>query len=248
MNTENKRCLNCDNIVEDVYCGKCGQSINTTRISFRHIFEELEYGIFHINKGLLYTTKQLFIRPGKTVKEYISGKRMSYSKPFIYLIVIGTIYSIIFHFFHYFPMEEMNRHDTEIFEYIPIYRWYSSNYSLVLLFLMPFYAFATYLLFRKKGYNYIEYLVLFSYINGAKIVLMLLFYPIIYFSKSNEVYHVVITLVEIYLIWGITQFLHSNSWIKTTLKVILSQILALLVLLILVFLIFQVFKHFHIKI
>lgn len=67
MKIDNKCCLNCGNIVEDDYCGK---SIHTSRIKTDHILEELQYRLFHINRGLLYTLKELFVHPGKTLNTW----------------------------------------------------------------------------------------------------------------------------------------------------------------------------------
>lgn len=247
MNTENKHCLNCGSIVNDDYCSKCGQSIYTSRIETGHIVEELQYGLFHINKGLLYTLKELFIRPGITIRNYISGKRMKYTKPFLFLFLAGIIYSLIFHFFHYLPMKEMNRHDEVIFQYIPIYDWYSEHYSLVVLCLIPFYSLSTYLLFRKRGYNYAEHLVLFSYLNGAKIFFRLLIYPILYLTESIVIYQIAFVASEIYIVWGLAQFFKTTTWIKVILKTLLSLFLALMVMLIIVLLVFSILRYYNLK-
>lgn len=247
MKVENKRCLNCGNIVDDNYCSKCGQSIHTSRIKTSHILEELQYGLFHINRGLLYTLKELFVHPGETVKNYISGRRAKYTKPFIFLLFAGVIYSLIFHFFHYLPMEEMNKHDGAIFEYIPIYDWYSANYSLTVLLLIPFYSLSTYWLFYNRGCNYAEHLVLFSYLNGAKIFFLLLMYPVIYLTKSSSIYHISLIISEIYLVWGLAQFFKSTSWIKVILKVILSLFVAVIEMLLLVFLVFLILQYYDFK-
>lgn len=247
MDKEKKHCLNCNNIVEDKYCGKCGQSIDVSQISIKHVIQELQYGLLHVNKGIFYTAKELIFRPGATVKNYLDGKRVKYTKSFIFLIIIGVIYSLIFHFFHYFPMEEMNNQNSPILDYIPLYKWYSQNYSLVLLSLIPFYSLSTFWLFSKKGYNYTEHLVLFSYLTGGKISLLLIIFPLIYFTKSAHIYQAGQIVTEIYLIWGLSQFFRSTSLLRTVLKVLLSLVLALTIMMVLIFIAFIILRSLEIR-
>ncbi len=247
MGGEKKKCLNCGNEVTDNYCGICGQSVHTSRITPLHLVEELQYGLLHINKGLLYTVKELLVRPGNTMKNYLAGKRVKYMKPFLFLIVWGLIYSIVFHFFRFFPMKEMNNPGNEVLGYIPLYDLYSAHYSLAVLVTLPFFALSTYFLFYKSGYNYTEHLVIFSYINGAKTVILLLFYPSICFTKSAEIYHIVHILASIYVIWGLSQFFKSSSWLKVVGKVLLSFVLTYILLVIIITVVFEVFKFYNIQ-
>lgn len=242
MDVKNKRCLNCNSSVKYNYCNRCGQSTHTSRINKIHIAEELQYGLLHVNKGLIYTIKELIIRPGITIKNYISGKRIKYTKPFSFLIVLGIIYSMIFHFFHFFPMEEMNEQSLPVFDYIPIYAWYSGDYSLVLLFIIPFYAMTTYWFFPKEQYNYIEHLVLFSYLTGMKIFIFIFFFLVIYFTQSIRIYQIVQIISEIYLIWGLVLFFKSTSWVETIVKVIACIIFSLIILLLIIFFLYTVLK------
>ncbi|SBW01349.1 conserved membrane hypothetical protein [uncultured Dysgonomonas sp.] len=248
MNKEIKYCLNCNNKVYGEFCSKCGQSIHTSRVNTQEVFRELGYGLFHLNSGLFYTTKELLLRPAVTIRNYLSGKRVGYIKPFIFLIVCGVIYSFVFHLFHFFPMDEMNKHEGNvILEYVPIYKLYSNHYSSMLLVLTPFYALFSYLLFYRRGYNYMEHLVMLSYLSGARIFVLLLFYPFIYLSHSQFVYLVVNLLAEIYFIWGLSQFFKRSSWFAAIFKVLLLIVLAVVTLLVLVIAIFLVFKYYHFK-
>lgn len=248
MSKETKCCLNCNNEVYDKFCSKCGQSIQTSRVNSKEVFSELGYGLFHLNSGLFYTAKELLLRPAVTVRNYLSGKRVGYVKPFILLILCGVIYSFVFHFFHFFPMDEMNKHEGNvILEYVPLYELYSNHYSLMLVFLAPFYALFSYLLFYQRGYNYMEHLVLLSYLSGGRIFILLLFYPFVYLSYSQSVYLVVNLLAEIYFIWGLSQFFKGESWFAAIGKVLLIVVLAILTLLIIVVAAFFVFKYYDFK-
>ncbi|MDU1890544.1 MAG: DUF3667 domain-containing protein [Dysgonomonas sp.] len=242
-----KRCLNCNNEVTDNFCSKCGQPIQTSRISWKHLIDELQYGLLHINKGLLYTEKEMLFSPGVTIKNYLEGKRVKYTKPFLFLIIWGAIYSLVYHTFHFFPMKEMNNPDNTFLEYIPLYEWYANHYSLFILFTLPIFALSTYWILHKSNYNYIEHLVVFSYINGGKIFILLLCYPLIYFSKSIPIYHIVHIIATIYVIWGISTFFKTKSWSKAILKVVLCFILTYTFMVIIFTITLGVFEYYNIK-
>ncbi len=79
------KCKNCNHDLKGNFCNNCGQTKETHEINFKSILHEIQHSIFHIDKGILYTTKELFIRPGLTIREYLHGKRVKHFKPFAYI-------------------------------------------------------------------------------------------------------------------------------------------------------------------
>lgn len=247
MHKSSNYCLNCNHKLTGNFCVYCGQAAGTERINGRHLAEELQHGLLHIDKGLLYTLKELFIRPGKTIHNYLDGKRVRYTRPFLFLLICGALYSLLFHFFGYFPMEKMNSHNSVIFDYIPLYHWYSSNYSLTVLLLLPFYALVTFVVFRRERYNYIEHLVVFSYLSGSRISFLILCYPLIYATASHNIYLIVNLIGELLLIRGLTLFFYTRSWVRIIANVLLSLILAIIGMLVLIFVFYEVLKYYQIR-
>jgi hypothetical protein len=69
------KCLNCNNTIDKNFCNICGQKTSTHRFSIKHILDAgILNGIFMINKGFFFTIKELFTRPGHSIREYINGK------------------------------------------------------------------------------------------------------------------------------------------------------------------------------
>ena len=230
MKKEIKHCLNCNSIVKGKFCSECGQSINVTRINYLHFIEELQFNLLHINKGMVYTVKALLTKPGKSIKEYLSGKRVQYIKPFTFLLIWGSIYSLIVHFFNVYPDFEVNKPINEVdnttLNYTSFYNFYYGHYSLILLAIIPFFALASYIVYRKNGYNYMEHLVTYSYIHGAKVIIILLFYPLYYYSHSIYIYYTTIITLSLYNIWVLIQLFRTTSYFKDIFKALLSFILA----------------------
>jgi hypothetical protein len=78
-NFNDKVCLNCGESVSGKFCSECGQTIETHRFQLRDIFtQDFLKKIFYYDKGLFYSLKHLYTRPGHTVREYIEGKRVSH--------------------------------------------------------------------------------------------------------------------------------------------------------------------------
>jgi hypothetical protein len=77
VTTEN--CLNGANTIAENFCPKCGQKTTARRYSLKHFVEhDLIHGICHVDNGILFTIRELFTRPGHSIREFINGKRVGY--------------------------------------------------------------------------------------------------------------------------------------------------------------------------
>ena len=157
-------CLNCEKELTGKFCSGCGQKADTHRITFRNfLFHDLLHGAFHLERGILFTAKQALIRPGEAALEYISGKRKRYYNVF-YLILL-TIGVMLF-----------TRHADELFasqaaELVPekVYlneasrkmdHIFAQKGRLILPLFVPFAAFNSFILFRKRKLNLSEHFII----------------------------------------------------------------------------------------
>src|SRR5208283_4811746 len=92
-------CLNCHHTLTGKYCSYCGQSAATHKINVHFLWHDIQHGLLHIDKGILYTTKELFTRPGHSIREFIEGKRVRHFKPISLVLVLAGIYGLLYHFF-----------------------------------------------------------------------------------------------------------------------------------------------------
>ena len=58
---------------------------NLKRIDRRYISHEIEH-VLHLDRGFFYTVKELFLRPGKAVREFLFEDRKKLVKPVLFLI------------------------------------------------------------------------------------------------------------------------------------------------------------------
>jgi len=243
LNIHNK-CLNCNETVVDKFCSHCGQKTDTHRITFKHlIFHDIVHGVWHIEKGILFTLKSALSRPGKAATEYIAGKRIRYYNIFyLILIFIGltivlenkilildTIYGIDL---DYNPDEEFNA-------FIDYYS------KLLITSLIPFFALFGFLLFKKSKYNFSEHFVIAGMIFLGIIVLNFLFSFLLLFKYTTtfdfiaEVADILLLAVLLlFIVFGYYNALGKSYtkigflWRIVTLLVLLVAIMFLLVILI----------------
>ncbi|WP_165023156.1 DUF3667 domain-containing protein [Dysgonomonas sp. ZJ279] len=237
-------CKNCGNTTKNSYCDICGQSAKTERISSHYLWHEIQHGIFHVDKGIFYTIRELFVRPGDTLKEYLAGKRVNHFKPLAFVAILATIYGFITHYFHIYPeMKVIATTDTNAsVDYSAIILdWIYTHYSLCMFLTIPFIAACSYLLFRKNGYNYFEHLIIFSYITGQQIIIYLLWCPVNYFFPASWSFGIAMLTSTIYAVWVLTQLFKKSSWTKAALKatlcLILTQIVFLIIMMVVVIII-----------
>lgn len=162
-----ERCLNCDTITVNNFCSVCGQKNSTHRFSIKHFFfHDLIHGVFHFDKGFFFTLKELFTRPGHSIREYIQGKRVSHFNYFTLMLIIFTIS----HFIAKIPPKSM--HDIMIENNLtPLNHKVIKEYAkYIMLFTIPFFASVTYIMFKKSKLNFTEHLVVSMYYMSAVLV------------------------------------------------------------------------------
>ena len=93
-------CVNCGMPVEGKYCSNCGQSTEEHTINLHFLWHDIQHGLFHFDKGILFTVKELFTRPGHSIREFIQGKRVQHFKPVSLVLILATVYAFLFHYFH----------------------------------------------------------------------------------------------------------------------------------------------------
>lgn len=250
-------CKNCNHSFEGNYCNECGQSAKTHDINFKYIWQEIRHSLLYIDKGFLYSSKQLLIRPGKTIREYVNGKRINHFKPLAYVFVLSTFYAITAHFagietsFNNVKIysEETDNQAISNFEnfIFQIHHWTKAHYAYTSIILLPFYALASFLAFFKLGEHYLKHLVLNAYLTGLRTLIYLLFIPLLaiitdYSTRDNmEGFRTAVGFALTF--WTYHQFFDKNNLKKNFLLTLLSYTLLIVFALIIVITILVVFKY-----
>lgn len=93
-------CNNCGHPLDmsDRYCPNCSQANSTKKLTLKDFFDEFFSSLISYDSKLLKTLSALLMRPGKITKDYIHGKRVSYTNPFRFLLSLAIVYFLMLNF------------------------------------------------------------------------------------------------------------------------------------------------------
>lgn len=93
-------CLNCGHPLDmsDKYCPSCSQANSTKKLSLKDFFDEFFSNIISYDSKLLRTLSALLLRPGRITKDYVKGRRVSYTNPFRFLLSLAIIYFLMLNY------------------------------------------------------------------------------------------------------------------------------------------------------
>lgn len=231
-------CKNCNQKTVRNYCSNCGQASNIHPINFQYLVHELQHGFLHVDKGILFTLKELFTRPGDSIREFIEGKRVNHFKPVISLVIIlATVYGLLA---HYFNIEVMDTNTINIsgnynlFEdMLKINKWITDHFVWITLLSIPIYSLGTSVAFKKQNFNFIEHIVLNTFLAGQKLAVHILTFPLVYLLKTNsysDSFDKLLTLIDfVLLVWTYKYFFNQDSKWRTTWLAIMSYFINILV-------------------
>ena len=225
------KCKNCEQQVSDKFCSHCGQRSDVGKITFLKLLSDLTESVFQFNTGLLFTIKELFTRPGTSILEYLNGKRKYHFKPIAYLLLFSTIYFFMAKFTKQATwMNDLitgfsigaygNSEDFELPNLISIV---VDNFAYTTLLLIPLFSLASFLCFPNKA-NYLEHIVLNSYITGHQAILYI-FFTILKSITDTKILDFLPVLVAVaYTFWVYSQFFKIGNRISKFIRLSLIHI------------------------
>lgn len=227
-------CKNCNNEFDGNYCNQCGQSAATRRINFKFLWHDIQHGLLHFDKGIIYSLGQLCLRPGHTINEYMAGKRVGHFKPLSMVVVLATVYGLLKHFFiHEEAIKEsskivINNTRISVSTVNAIIEWVNNHGAIMALIVVPFYALASFLVYREEKYNYVEHLVLNAYTSSLRLLVTIILFPLVVLTQHTSGADTVDTATNVLELavtgWCFIQFFSNIKWF-TALKKLISTYL-----------------------
>ncbi|MFD2099465.1 DUF3667 domain-containing protein [Flagellimonas iocasae] len=91
------QCLNCGHPLDasDKYCPNCSQANSTKKLTLKDFMDEFFSGLINYDSRLLKTLSALLARPGTITKDYVNGKRVTYTNPFRFLLSLAFLYFLM---------------------------------------------------------------------------------------------------------------------------------------------------------
>lgn len=206
-------CKKCGNNFLGNYCPKCGTPFMLNRINGQYIVKEIR-SVLNFDKGILFTTRELILRPGLNIRKFIQEDRNRLVKPIIFLILCSVIYTFTQRVLHF--EDEYMKADMGDSAVAKIYEWIRTNYGYANIVMGIFIGLWTKVLFRKSGFNIYEILILIFFIMGIGMLIYTLFGIVESLTKLKILYFGVL-IGFIYTAWAIARFFDGrkvSSYIK----------------------------------
>jgi hypothetical protein len=184
----------------------------------------------HFDNGIPYSIKQLFIRPGHSIREFIEGKRVRHFKPLSLITVLAALYGFLYHYFQINLFQSSAESGIDLGDFN---EWMATHFAWVTIATIPIYTMGTYIVFRKQGYNFFELFVLNTFKASQRLFIQILAFPILLYLNSKhhaEKFSSITYLLGIILIlWTNIQFFNRMSRTKAFFLTILSHLIFLVV-------------------
>lgn len=228
-------CKNCDAVFQGKYCSNCKQKADTNRITWKELGDNLLHAFFHVDRGLLHTIISMFLRPGKSITEYLEGKRAYHFNPFLFVILLGGTASILFAAFHVNVIAE--KIDVDSIEKInPIFA--HKHFTIVAAFVLFLLTITDFVFYHKRKYSIPELLISNSYQLGEILFLLILTLPFLYLQnylnaelKTHlELRHLVLLGFYFYLFLVRYHLYKAKENYKISIKIVLQLVLIFVII------------------
>ena len=100
MSQEEHECLNCHDHYTGNFCPRCGQAATTNRFSMKVAAENFADAYGMGERGMFRTMRDLLLRPGYLILDYLRGMRVSYFAPFKMFFLLFAISTLVTHGFN----------------------------------------------------------------------------------------------------------------------------------------------------
>ena len=223
-------CNTCQTQIPQNFCPNCGQAATLKRIDGHYIRHEIEH-VIHFEKGILYTVKELLIRPGKSIQHFISVDRNRLVKPIIFIVITSLIYTIINNFFQ-IEQGYMKIDEATPSTFGAIMEWIQSHYGYANILMGVFIALWLKLFFKKYPFNFYEIIIMLCFVIGMGMLIFAVF-ALIQGLLNVEVMQYAGIAGFVYMTWAIGQFFDKNkklNYLKAFFAYILGSLTFIVVL------------------
>jgi len=119
------------------------------------LVHDLVHGVWHLDKGILFTLKKAITGPGRVAREYIAGKRAGHFNIItLALLLLGLAFYIQHTFGNpHILLEIIDKHKVSK-KYDP-----STGIKLIIFSFIPIFSIVAFFFFRKIRFNYTEHIV-----------------------------------------------------------------------------------------
>ena len=233
-------CINCGRAVVDTeqkFCPACGQPTPAHRIDWHFLGHELEHSVLHMDRGILYSLKELMLRPGHLIRGYLEGRRAKQVKPLLLLMISAAAVVLLGKylldgdlvgsamqagFSKSRDMQSRSSVDPALAmdTFNAVKDWINAHLTAFTIFLLPFEAAAFWLAFRGRGLNYPEWLVITAFLTVQTFIFMALAILVRTWVPHAQGWSV--ALASVYAVFSLIQLFRGHSAWTTALRTLVG--------------------------
>lgn len=247
---EAKDCLNCGAIVNENFCGVCGQENLELKENFFHMMVHVIGDFFHFDSKFFRSIIPLFTKPGFLTRQYIEGKRVSYIHP-LRLFFFVTILTVIVANAYYKKYEKDLANETTIVrddsgqtrslseaekkkllseddrkqvnDFKLAFGNFFYQFKYISFFLLPLYALGFKILYQRSRTYYMDHLTYTMHVQSFIYIVLSVIWLINIAAPSTREWlsDIVLLAIIIYVLLSL-KYVHRQSWIKTIIKSIIA--------------------------
>lgn len=185
-------CPNCQSVLQDRFCARCGQK-KIGRLTIREVWDELLQATIEADRSLFQIIWQTFVRPGYLAREYLEGKRKRFFSPFQFMLLLTGV--SIFLVSQLGLDEKMIRGMAEMQSDNPEVRQLNQSFmqavfqyqALFMILIIPFFAFAFRWIYKKEKLNFAEsYFLVVICMNLSNLINNIFLYPVAFFEPNFD--------------------------------------------------------------
>ncbi|GAB3839904.1 DUF3667 domain-containing protein [Hymenobacter jeollabukensis] len=210
-------CLNCGGALSSRFCPDCGQPADTHRITMAHWVHDIPHSFWHVDKGVWFTLRSMFARPGAAIQAYIQGQRVNYFRPLALVLLVTGFYSFLATVLHISPLPPRPADmPQQVYEMQMLYAGtISKHISWIYVGMTPLLAAFMRLCMRRSRFNYAECLVAVAFVISASNFISVLFLPVLYAFNGTPQIQLVTTALSLtafgYQTWAYSTLLRHTS-------------------------------------
>ena len=213
-------CLNCDQPLTDRFCAHCGQPAATHRLTMGHLLHEIPHSIWHVDKGIFFTLRELLRRPGPTILGYLRGQRARHFAPLSLLLLVTGIASFLAIKLRLGAIAQTLNADTSAeLRAVQAHGAESVMHYMgwIYVAMSPLIGWLVRRTLRRTSINLAEAMVVVLYVTAAGNLLSLLLMPLFYFVHTGAQYYR-LSLCTSLLLMGYQGWAYGQLLLETTLS------------------------------
>src|SRR5207237_873130 len=130
------------------------------------------HGVWHFEKGMLFTIGQIIVRPGQAALDYINGKRIRYYNVFYLCLLLIGLNVLLVHLYH--SGDTGTKMETT--GGLKVLEFLSTHIKLIVLGIVPILALNALIIYRKMRLNIAEHFIIGGICLAGSLIISVLFF------------------------------------------------------------------------